>query len=146
MHWQRQFLHPMLKAFDAPSREECTARRTRSNTPLAALTLLNDPTFTEASRAFSVRILRSNAKSERERLDFAMQLAVSRFPNSAELRIFHELIEASTYYYRQNPAEGEKLLTNGISAKDDSLDVVEHAVWMTVARALLNLDEAITRN
>lgn len=146
VHWQRQFLHPMLKAFDAPSREECTARRTRSNTPLAALTLLNDPTFTEASRAFSVRILRSNAKSERERLDFAMQLAVSRFPDSAELRIFHELIEASTYYYRQNPAEGEKLLTNGISAKDDSLDVVEHAVWMTVARALLNLDEAITRN
>ena len=146
VHWQRQFLHPMLKAFDAPSREECTAKRTRSNTPLAALTLLNDPTFTEASRAFAVRILSSNAKSEQDRLRFAMQLAVSRFPDSEELKIFHELIEASSYYYRQKPTEAEKLLANGISAKDESLDVIEQAIWTTVARAILNLDETITRN
>ena len=62
MHWQRQYLHPMLKAFDAPSREECTVERPRSNTALAALVLLNDPTFTEAARAFAARILNEGGR------------------------------------------------------------------------------------
>ena len=61
VHWQRQFLHPMMKAMDAPSREECTAQRPRSNTPTAALVLLNDPTFVEAARAFAARILTEGA-------------------------------------------------------------------------------------
>ena len=57
VHWQRQFLHPMMKAMDAPSREECTAQRPRSNTPNAALALLNDPTFIEAARMFAAHLL-----------------------------------------------------------------------------------------
>eukprot|EP00913_Durusdinium_trenchii_P008903 g8369.t1 len=84
MHWQRQFLHPMLKAFDAPSREECTAERPRSNTPIAAMTLLNDPTFVEAARVFAARILRNAGPSTDARLDYAFRLAVSRTPDAFE--------------------------------------------------------------
>ena len=73
VHWQRQFLHPMLKAFDAPSREECTAQRPRSNTPLAALTLLNDPTFVEAARVFAERIVREGGDADIGRFDFAFR-------------------------------------------------------------------------
>src|SRR5207237_8438382 len=66
-HWQRQYLHPMLKAFDAPTREECTAQRPRSNTPLGALVLLNDPTFTEAARVLGQRTLREGGMTDADR-------------------------------------------------------------------------------
>ena len=68
VHWQRQYLHPMLKAFDAPSREECTAKRPRSNTPLASLVLLNDPTFVEAARKFAERVLLQSVWQNEPRL------------------------------------------------------------------------------
>ena len=78
MHWQRQFLHPMLRAFDAPTREECTAQRPVSNTPLAALTLMNDPTFVEAAKGFAVRILSEGGTTRTERLTWAWQAALGR--------------------------------------------------------------------
>ncbi|MGA1238537.1 MAG: DUF1553 domain-containing protein, partial [Limisphaerales bacterium] len=85
VHWQRQFLHPMLKAFDAPSREECTAQRPQSNTPLASLTLLNDPTFVEAARAFASKILLNAEPSTQARLEYAFLHALSRQPDHTEL-------------------------------------------------------------
>ena len=81
VHWQRQFLHPMLKAFDAPSREECSAERPQSNTPLAALVLLNDPTFLEAAKSFAEKITSEGGSSVEERLSYAFQHAVSRPPD-----------------------------------------------------------------
>jgi hypothetical protein len=147
VHWQRQFLHPMLKAFDAPSREECTAQRPRSNTPLAALTLLNDPTFVEAARAFASRII-TNApdKSEQSRLNYAMQHAVSRLPDIQEVAALRQLLQTSTSYYQANPEEAQKAVAIGLSARSQQITAVELASWTTVARAILNLDEAITRN
>lgn len=138
MHWQRQFLHPMLKAFDAPSREECTAERPRSNTPLAALTLLNDPTFVEAARAFAERILKQGGGSEAERLDFAWRLAVSRPPDAVERDISQQLLAEARN--EGGIAEG------GLRPIDESLDPTDLAAWTTVARALLNLNETVTRN
>jgi hypothetical protein len=85
-HWQRTFLHPSLLAFDAPSREECTARRPRSNTPQQALALLNDPTYVEAARVFAERILREGGPSAEQRLDFAFRLALSRTPTQTSGR------------------------------------------------------------
>ncbi len=114
VHWQRQFLHPMLRAFDAPSREECTAQRTTSNTPLAALTLLNDPTFVEAAQALSQRILAGGGETEDARIDFAFQLCVSRSPDDVETKLIKELI----------------------ASQPD-----EAAAWQMVARAMLNLQE-----
>src|SRR5436853_5423727 len=77
-YWCRTFPHPSLIAFDAPSREECTVDRPRSNTPLQALVLLNDPIYVEASRAFAERILREGGPSVEGRLHFAFRLALSR--------------------------------------------------------------------
>src|SRR5438874_3804443 len=77
-HWQRQYLHPMLKAFDAPTREECTAQRPISNTPLAALTLLNDPSFVEAARVLAARLLREGGTTEAERVRWAWRTVLSR--------------------------------------------------------------------
>ena len=119
VHLQRQFLHPMLKAFDAPRREECTAQRPRSNTPLAALVLLNDPTFVQAAEAFAKRIFESGGSSTDSRLDFAFRNAVSRNPDDFE----------------------RKTLKTLLSAKDAN----EKARWTTVARAILNLAETNLR-
>jgi hypothetical protein len=90
--WQRTFLHPSLLAFDAPTREECVAERTRSNVPQQALVLLNDPTYVEAAQAFAARILREGGKGTDERLAWAYARALSREPSADERRILAELL------------------------------------------------------
>ena len=76
-HWQRQFLHPAMKSFDAPAREECTAERPRSNTPLAALVLLNDPSYVEAARVFAEQLLSSDINTDEARITQAIRQALS---------------------------------------------------------------------
>ena len=145
VHWQRQFLHPMLKAFDAPRREECTAQRPRSNTPLASLTLLNDPTFVEAARAFAARVM-TFADDDHARLDVAFRLAVSRSPDDFERKMLTELLVASRSQYRSDEAAALALVSAGIAPKAEGGSVVEHAAWTAVARAILTLGETTTRN
>jgi hypothetical protein len=145
-HWQRQYLHPMLKAFDAPTREECTAERPRSNTALAALVLLNDPTFTEAAKAFAARILIEGGGATDERLNFAFRHAASRLADQEEQRVLGELLAQSLAYYRDQPEEVNGLLGVGLAKTPDNLDRTELAAWTMVARAVLNLNEVITRN
>ncbi|MEZ6061839.1 MAG: DUF1553 domain-containing protein [Planctomycetaceae bacterium] len=147
VHWQRQFLHPMLKAFDAPTREECTALRSESNTPLAALTLLNDPTFVEAAKAFAVRILNEcESDNDRDRIQFALQLAVSRKADDTEVQLLTALLNESRMDYRDNPSAAKEATNVGIKQPPDSINASELASWMMVTRAILNLDETITRN
>ena len=137
VHWQRQFLHPMLKAFDAPSREECTVQRPRSNTPLAALTLLNDPTFVEAARAFAVRIVsETETTKSSDRLVFAFREALSRAPDEQEVILLTELLD-----HAESVAQKAKDVVTQPEVKQ-----MELAVWTMVARTILNLDELITRN
>ena len=145
MHWQRQFLHPMLKAFDAPSREECTTQRQRSNTPLAALVLLNDTTFVEASRVFATRILVEAGDSTEDRLRFAFIEAISRFPSHEELDAFGKLLEQSRNEFREDANSARLLVSVGLQSPPEHLDRIELAVWTVVARAILSLNEAITR-
>lgn len=145
-HWQRQFLHPMLKAFDAPSREECTAQRPRSNTPLAALVLLNDPTFVEAARAFAAKTLSQPLESDQARLEFAFERALSRKPDAKELDVLEFLLVQNRHYYSDSPADAEKLLAIGLWQGGSEFSSAELAAWTSVARAILNLDEAISRN
>jgi hypothetical protein len=146
VHWQRQFLHPMLGAFDAPTREECTAQRPVSNTPTAALTLLNDPTFVEAARAFAERILRQPAASDADRITWAMREATARRPSPAEVTILTALLNENRRQYAGDGGAAAALLGIGQAPRDTTLEVAEHAAWTQVARALLNLHETITRD
>ena len=145
-HWQRQFLHPMLRAFDAPSREECTAQRPVSNTPLQALTLLNDPSFVEAARTLAGRLLREAETGDETRIRRAWRLVLAREPGRREVAALARLVEASRTQYRSDPAAARKLAQMGLAAVSEGVDVVELAAWTAVARVLFNLDETITRN
>jgi hypothetical protein len=146
VHWQRQFLHPMMKAFDGPRREECTAQRAKSNTPLAALTLLNDPTFVEAARAFAARVLFEGGSTTDEQLDFAYRLAVSRSPDDFEARILTVLLAESRKAFSASRESAQQLVSTGQAPVDNKHPAAELAAWTTVARAILNLNETNTRN
>lgn len=145
VHWQRQFLHPMLKAFDAPSREECTAQRPRSNTPLAALVLLNDPTFLEAARVFAERTLADGGESVDARLDFIFRRALSRTPDETERKLLVDLLRDSRQQFEGRPDAAREFTSVGLKSVETD-DPVELAAWTSVARAVLNLNETITRN
>ena len=146
MHWQRSYLHPMLKAFDAPSREECEARRSRSNTPLAALVLLNDPTFVEAARSFATRILAEREVSTGSRLDFAFREAISRSPTAEEQEAFTRLLEQGRSDYADNAEAASALVSVGLKPVPENVDRAELAAWTVVARGILSLNESLTRN
>jgi hypothetical protein len=145
MHWQRQYLHPMLKAFDAPAREECTAERPRSCTAPAALVLLNDPSFVEAARSFAARILQAGESTTEGRLNFAFRQAVSRDADAQERRLLDELLTRSLSYYDNGDA-ASKLTSVGLAKHPDDLSTRELAAWTIVARAILNLNEVTLRN
>ena len=144
VHWQRMFLHPQLLAFDAPTREECTAVRMRSNTPKAALVLLNDPTFVEAARKLAERVLAENA-DDTTRLTRLWRLAVSRPPDATEQTLLGDLLHRRRQDYHADPEAATALLQVGIASRDETLDPTELAAWTATARAVLNLQEAIGR-
>ncbi|MFT3878731.1 MAG: PSD1 and planctomycete cytochrome C domain-containing protein [Gemmatales bacterium] len=146
VHWQRQYLHPMLRAFDAPTREECTVRRQRSNTPQAALVLMNDPTFLEAARAFAQRIINEPGKTDEERVQSAFRQALTRLPDPQETATLLAMLKASRQEYQTNPAEAKRFIQVGLTKPDPAVDAIELAAWMTVTRTILNLSEMTTRN
>ena len=146
MHWQRQFLHPMLKAFDAPSREECTAQRLESNTPLAALVLMNDPTFVEASRALAITIIGADGKDDKQRIEVLFRRVLSRVPGPTEIQTMLQFLAVCRENYEQNPELAAKLLTVGMHPVPPEMDKAELASWSDLCRALLNVNESFTRN
>jgi hypothetical protein len=145
MHWQRTFLHPMLANFDAPAREECTANRPVSNTPQQALTLLNDPTFVEASRVFAANLLSSTRASDKALIEAAYQKALGRAPKSKEAASLTKFLSGQRAYYKENPEDAKKLLTVGVSQTARATDETELAAWTQVCRVVLNLHESVTR-
>lgn len=145
IHWQRQFLHPMLKAFDAPTREECTVRRPISNTPLAALTLLNDPSFVEGARALAARAVAARAGDARQQIEWMWQRVLTRPAEPAELEALSELYAADYATFAENPASADQLLAIGLAPVPDGVDRVQLAALTSVARAVYNLNETITR-
>ncbi|MEZ5392129.1 MAG: DUF1553 domain-containing protein [Bryobacterales bacterium] len=141
-HWQRTFLHPSLMAFDAPSREECTADRTVSNTPLQSLALLNDPTYVEAARAFAARML---AVDTDKRFDWAFQEAFARPATTEEKAVLEKLLSEARGEFGHDQKAAEELLATGISPTPTRTDESELAAWTSVARALLNKHELVMR-
>jgi hypothetical protein len=145
-YWQRSFLHPSLLAFDAPSREECTANRPRSNTPLQALVLLNDPIFVEGARSFAEKAIKEGGKDDESRLTFAYRRALSRSPRPEEKAVLLGLLAKHRDHYKAHAKEAEELLHVGERPAAKEIEPGELAAWTSVARAILNLHETITRN
>jgi len=134
-HWQRTFLHPAMKAFDAPSREECTMDREHSSTPLQALVLLNDPSFVEAAKSLA-------AESE-DIVDMFVR-TLTRHPTAKELAVLENLFKSEMERLSVSNEAAEELLSVGMK-KVESDAAVELAAQTAVARAILNLHETITR-
>ena len=139
-HWQRTFVHPALLALDAPTREECTARRPRSNNALAALVLLDDPSFVEAARVFAEQLLGAGG----DRMELAVQRALQRPPTQAELELLGELLDSERARFAADPEAARALVSVG-QAPVPGGDLVERAAWTQVCRTLLNLHETLTR-
>jgi hypothetical protein len=147
VHWQRQFLHPWLMAFDAPTREECTAQRPISNTPSAALVLLNDPSFVEAARALAQRTMTTDkATTDEQRIHWAWRIVTGRQAKSEEVALLKTLLDNHRTHFGEQRDAASALVSVGNSKRDEKADAAELAAWTSVSRALLNLNETISRN
>lgn len=144
--WKRQSPPPNMVLFDAPTREYCVVRRPRTNTPLQALALLNDPQFVEASRAFAQRILFEGGDCSDSRIRFAFRSATARPPQPAEIEVLRSLLDGQRAEFEQDRAAVEQFLAVGAFEADVALDPVELAAWATVANVILNLDETLMKN
>lgn len=142
--WCRSFLHPALLAFDAPSREECTAQRSRSNTPQQALVLLNDPVFVEASRVFAKQIM-SSANEKEDQIAWAIRQAMSRDPRAEEITVLRQLYEKQLEHFMKSPQDALDLLQVGAAETTDAQQPDQLAAWTQVARAILNAYETTSR-
>ncbi|MCE9605868.1 MAG: DUF1553 domain-containing protein [Planctomycetia bacterium] len=145
-HWQRTFLHPAMTAFDAPSREECTCERVRSNTPLQALVMLNDPEFVEAARALAERVLREASSTSDERAASLYRIALQRAPQADERKLIVELVDKHRAEYKADVAAAKVLVDVGARPVAVGLDPAELAAWTGAARIVLNLHEFINRD
>jgi hypothetical protein len=143
--WKRTAPPPSLATFDAPDREKCVARRARTNTPLQALVLLNDPTYVEAARALAARLIREGGRDAGRRIDLAFRLALAHPASPKQRQILRQLAGKELATYRGDPGAAAKLLRVGESECDKGLDAAELAAWTSVASVILNLDETITK-
>jgi len=130
--------------FDSPARSVCTVKPTRTDTPLHALTTLNDATYVEAARTLAERAMKS-APDAPDRLGFAFRQLLARGPKPGEAQVLLNGFDRTRGRYAANPAEAKALLAVGDSKRDEALDPVEHATWTIVCLALLNLDETLTK-
>jgi hypothetical protein len=135
-----------MLALDAPTREECTAIRSVSNTPAAALTLLNDPTFVEAARALAARVVQQGGERENDQIRWLFLQVLSRPDTQQERGAVMQILQTAREYYRDNPQAAVQLQTNGLFKLESTVDVIEVSAWTMACRVVLNLSETITRN
>jgi hypothetical protein len=131
--------------FDTNARQTCVVKPTRTNSPLHALTTLNDVTYVEAARALAQRVMATGGTSPEERVESAFRLVLARRPTAAEKRVLLAALARVKREFGADPAAARKLLRVGESKRDEKLDVVEHAAYAAVFTAILNLDEALTK-
>ena len=143
--WKRTVAPPTMITFDAAGRETCAVRETRTNTPLQALTLLNEVTFVECSRKLAERAIVEGGSTPEERITRAFRLAVARTPAAAELEILVRGFHEHLAHYRAQPGAALEIVTTGESLRDERLDVAELAAYTAVAAVVLNLDETVTK-
>lgn len=143
--WRRGSHYASFAAFDAPSRDICTAKRMRTNTPLQAFVTLNDTAFFEAAQMLGRRILAEGGQSVDDKLRHGMWLALQRAPNEVELEALRDVYTQSLADYRENPEAAEQTAVGPSPALPDKIDTAEAAAMTLVGNVLLNLDELINK-
>lgn len=142
---QRSSPYPSFSTFDAPNREVCTIRRSRSNTPLQAFVTLNDPVFVETAQGLARRIVGEGGKSDQKRLEFAFLTCASRKPSEAEITRLTPLIEEAREVYAADADLAKSMAAEPLGMPEGKPNLTELATWTTVANVVLNLDEMIMR-
>jgi len=130
--------------FDTASRQTCTVKQSRTNTPLQSLLTLNDTTYVESARAMAQRVMLVE-KSPADRLTLAWRLVLARKPSDEELAVLLKSHERLLQQYTANKAEAAILLAVGESKRDEHLDVADHAAYTAACLGILNVDEALTK-
>lgn len=146
---KRSMPDPVMSSFDGPNGDIACARRVRSNTPLAALTGLNETIFVESARAMALRVLREGGDSEPQRIDYAFRLCTSRRPTETERKVVVDLLESRRKRIADgwlNPREIATGVASDLPDLPSNATPQDAAAWTLVARVLLNLDETICKN
>ncbi len=143
--WKRTAPPPQMNILDAPSREACTIRRERTNTPMQALMLMNDPQFFEAARAFAERAIKEGGKTPEARIAYLFEAATARLPKQVEEALLLKTFQAHYQELEADPEAAKALITVGESVPDETLDAVEVAAWTMIANLILNLDEVLNK-
>ncbi len=144
-YWKRTLGPPAMLAFDAAPRETCIVREVRTNTPIQALNLMNDPTYNEAARLFAERMIREGGSDATSRLRFGFLAATAREPAPSESDILLASLHRLRDRFATSPDDAEHYLSSGEHGRDASLETPELAAYAAVASLLLNLDETITK-
>ena len=142
--WKRTVPHPAMTVFDAPDREFCVVRRSTTNTPLQALTLLNNPIFVEAARKLAERSIREGGATAGARVRFAFRLATGRAPDAEEQKLLVDRLAEMLAAYRADEPAARALVGVGASGSDRSIALSELAAYTALANIILNLDEVLT--
>ena len=143
--WRRTVPYPSLATFDAPSREVCTMRRLRTNTPLQAFVVLNDPVFVEAAQALARRMVRNGGDSTEERARYGLRLCLCRPPDPAQVEILTHLYQSEREHYQQDLPAAEPMATNPLGPLEAGSDAADLAAWTVVANVLLNMDGVLNK-
>ena len=133
-----------MAAFNAPTREQCTVRRERTNTPLQALVLMNDPQFVEAARHLAQTALKQS-QDDQERVSWMLMTALSRPGREADLTELASAAESFRNVFTQEPDVAKELIKIGESTPDPTLDAAELATWTMIANTIMNRDDFINK-
>ena len=135
-----------MTTFDAPSREVCTIRRIRTNTPLQALVTLNDPVYVEAAQALARIAYSQKELNLKEKISLIFRQALSRLPDEDELAQLEKLYQRAHEQFKSTPEEAKLLATDPLGPAPDGTDYTELAAWTALSNVLLNLDETLSIN
>jgi hypothetical protein len=143
--WKRTVPPPTMSIFDAPNRETCQVRRTRTNTPLQALVLMNDVQFVEAARRFAELVVTHGGDQVDQRIAYLYRSVLARNPKPNELQLVTQLYNEHLAEFQEQPEAATSLLSAGESDRNESLDQTELAAWTMIVHLIFNLSETVTK-
>jgi uncharacterized protein DUF1553 len=143
--WKRSLPFPTMLAFDAPAAENSCTRRLRSNTPLQALTTLNEKTFVETAQAMALRVIKEGGSDERARATYAFRLCTGRPPTASELDALMKFWQEQFDYFENRTAAAVNVALSDPKQMPPDVNLHKVAAWAMVSRAILNLDETFTK-